>query len=163
MNNDILNKEASLEKAKSICENWRKENKKIVFTNGCFDIIHAGHVTYLQQAKNLGDYLVLGLNSDKSIQNLKGPKRPLTCLKERIIVLSSLVMIDLIVVFDELRPNNLIAELKPDIHVKGGDYKPEELPEYPIVKGYGGEVRILPFLPGASTTGLINKIIEKHK
>ncbi len=148
----------SLEEALDGRHTWRTQGSKVVFTNGCFDLLHAGHVTYLSQAKALGDKLVLGLNSDKSIRTIKGDSRPLVSLDNRVILLDALSMIDMIVSFDEATPVALIQALKPDIHVKGGDYQPDALPEYPVVKRYGGEVRILSFVEGLSTTRLVDRI-----
>jgi D-glycero-beta-D-manno-heptose 1-phosphate adenylyltransferase len=162
-NNTKLNKSLSLKEAINKRQQLEKENKKVIFTNGCFDIIHAGHVTYLQQAKDLGDYLILGINSDSSVQKLKGPNRPIVPQNERITVLSALSMIDMIIIFDESTPIALIKNIQPDVHVKGGDYIKEDLPEYPVIKSYGGEVYILPFVPGASTTNIIEKILINYK
>ena len=117
----------SLEEALDGRHTWRTQGSKVVFTNGCFDLLHAGHVTYLSQAKALGDKLVLGLNSDKSIRTIKGDSRPLVSLDNRVILLDALSMIDMIVSFDEATPVALIQALKPDIHVKGGDYKIDEI------------------------------------
>ncbi|RAP39150.1 D-glycero-beta-D-manno-heptose 1-phosphate adenylyltransferase [Candidatus Marinamargulisbacteria bacterium SCGC AAA071-K20] len=152
----------TLEKAKSIIKDQQELGKKIVFTNGCFDILHAGHTSYLQDAKSCGDFLVLGLNSDKSVQSIKGPKRPIVAEKYRAKTLSALESIDLIVLFDEDTPISTINTLKPNIFVKGGDYSFDTLPEYPVVIGYGGEVKILPFVDGLSTSTIIDKILEVY-
>ncbi|WP_246047985.1 D-glycero-beta-D-manno-heptose 1-phosphate adenylyltransferase [Leptospira ilyithenensis] len=133
------------------------EGKKIVFTNGCFDILHPGHVEYLSRARDLGDLLWLGLNSDLSVQRLKGPTRPINSLEDRAKVLSGLACIDFISSFEEETPLNLIQKIRPSIHTKGGDYLAEKLPEYGLVKSLGGEVVILPFLPGKSTTSILEK------
>ena len=137
----------------------KNQGKKVVFTNGCFDILHAGHVQYLAQAKACGDFLVLGLNSDASVQKLKGPTRPLNSQEERGLVLAGLSAIDAVVIFDDLTPIPLLEAIQPNIHAKGGDYQAESLPEYSTIKSYGGEVIIIPFRPGCSTTELINKIL----
>lgn len=134
------------------------ENKTIVFTNGCFDLLHVGHVTYLKDAKKLGDILVVGLNSDESVKRLKGESRPINSQMDRALLLSALNSVDVIVIFDEDTPEKLIGEIKPDIHVKGGDYKEEDLPEAKIVKSYGGKVKIIPFLDDYSTSNIIDKI-----
>ncbi|MBX3113428.1 MAG: D-glycero-beta-D-manno-heptose 1-phosphate adenylyltransferase [Fimbriimonadaceae bacterium] len=135
--------------------------KTLVFTNGVFDILHAGHVQYLQAAKELGDLLIVGLNSDESVRTLnKGADRPINTLADRAAVMSALRSVDFVVSFSESTPENLIAEIKPDIHVKGGDYTPEQLPETKIVESYGGKVVILPFLPGRSTTSILQKLIS---
>ncbi len=132
--------------------------KKIVFTNGCFDILHSGHVTYLEQAKSLGDILVVGLNSDTSVKKLKGESRPINSESDRAIVIAALASVDFVCIFPEYTPIALIQKLQPNIHVKGGDYKAEDLPEYPIIKAYGGDVSILSFVPGKSSSSIIKKI-----
>lgn len=130
-----------------------------MFTNGVFDILHAGHVNYLERARELGDLLIVGMNTDESVRRLgKGPDRPMNTLADRAAVLSGLRAIDGVVSFDEDNPVKLIEILKPEVHVKGGDYDPEAMPETPIVRSYGGEVVILPFLMGRSTTSLIQAI-----
>jgi len=130
----------------------------VVFTNGCFDILHKGHVSYLARARDLGDMLVLGLNSDSSVQSLKGPGRPVHSEMDRAFVLGALACIDYIVIFSESTPERLLSEIKPHIHVKGGDYTPENLPEKKVINSYGGTIKILPFVDGYSTTNIINKI-----
>ncbi len=133
--------------------------RKLVFTNGVFDILHAGHVTYLEQARHLGEMLIVGLNSDESARVLaKGPNRPVNPLEDRAKVLAALRAVDAVVPFDEPDPIRLIGALRPEIHVKGGDYKIEDLPESKVVHTYGGEVVILPFVAGRSTTGLLKKL-----
>lgn len=139
----------------------RKDRRKIVFTNGCFDILHSGHVDFLNRAKTLGDILVVGINSDESIKKLKGSDRPINTLKDRINVLSGLSSVDYIVPFTEITPINLIKHIKPDIHVKGGDYRKENLPETPVVQKYGGDVVILPYISNYSTTQIIKKVYQK--
>jgi glycerol-3-phosphate cytidylyltransferase len=135
-----------------------KEGQKKVFTNGCFDILHPGHIDYLSRAKKLGDILIVGLNSDLSVKKLKGCGRPVNNQKDRAIMLSSLKSVDFVVIFYEEDPRELLENLKPDIHVKGGDYKVEDLVEAQTVFSYGGEVKIVPFLEGYSTTKVIEKI-----
>ncbi len=132
----------------------------MVFTNGCFDLLHPGHVSYLRAARSLGDALVVGLNSDASVGRLKGPLRPIVPEKDRAIMLAALKFVDAVVVFDEDTPERLMRELKPAVYVKGGDYRIEDLPEAEVAAQVGAEVRILPFKPGYSTTALIEKI--KH-
>lgn len=144
-----------------LSQKLKNQGKKVVFTNGCFDILHAGHVQYLAQAKACGDYLILGLNSDTSVQKLKGPTRPLNSQEERAIVLSGLSAVDAIVIFDDPTPIPLLEVIKPNIHVKGGDYQAENLPEYALINDFGGKVKIIPFRQGCSTTGLINKILKQ--
>ena len=135
------------------------KGKKIVFTNGCFDILHPGHVDYLNQARDLGDFMVLGLNTDGSVRKLnKAPNRPVNDENSRALVLAGLACIDAIVLFEEETPYELIRFLQPDVLVKGDDYKPEEIAGFDVVKAKGGEVKTIPFLKGYSTTGLINKI-----
>ena len=134
------------------------KDQKIVFTNGCFDILHSGHVLYLYQARQLGDLLIIGLNSDASVRRLKGNTRPIHSWENRAMLLAAIACVDFILYFDEDSPEDSIAALAPQIHCKGGDYKAEELPETALVRKIGGEVRILPFVAGCSTTGLIDKI-----
>lgn len=141
-----------------IIEEKKKEGKKIVFTNGCFDIIHAGHVDYLEKAKLLGDFLVVGLNSDKSVKRLKGEGRPVNSQEERKKVLSALKPVDLVIIFDEDTPERLIKEIKPDVLVKGGDWKIENIVGADFVKSYGGEVYTIEFVYNTSTTKIINKV-----
>lgn len=135
--------------------------EKLVFTNGCFDLIHVGHLRYLEKARCLGDFLVIGLNSDMSVRALKGEGRPFVTEMERAEVLSALVFVDYIVIFSEARPDRLIEQLMPDIHVKGGDYKEKDLPERTIVESYGGKVVIVELVPGKSTTFMAEEISRK--
>lgn len=133
-----------------------REGKKLVFTNGVFDILHAGHVDYLRKARALGDLLIVGLNSDASVRMLgKGPNRPVHVLEDRAEVLSELRCVTGVIAFEEKTPEALIAKLKPEVHVKGGDYTAEDLPETTTVQSYGGSVVILPLLPGRSTTSIL--------
>jgi len=132
----------------------------VVFTNGCFDIIHRGHVVYLEKARALGDVLVVGLNSDSSAGKLKGPGRPVNSQGDRAYVLTGLRAVAHVVIFEEDTPEKLIAGIRPDIHVKGGDYREEDLPEGPLVRSYGGEIVIVPLVEGRSTTGVIEKMKE---
>jgi rfaE bifunctional protein nucleotidyltransferase chain/domain len=135
------------------------KNKKIVFTNGCFDILHVGHVRYLSQAKALGDILVVGINSDRSVSQLKGPTRPIQNENDRAEILSSLKSVDLVTIFDEETPLELIKLLQPDVLVKGGDWSIDKIVGSDIVLAKGGKVLSLDFIEGRSTT----KIIEKSK
>lgn len=130
----------------------------VVFTNGCFDIIHPGHVSYLRSARSIGDALVVGLNSDASIVRLKGPSRPVVPEGDRMAVLAALEFVDAVVVFNEDTPVRLMRELKPDVYVKGGDYRIEDLPEAKVAAEIGAEIKIMPFEPGYSTSALIEKI-----
>lgn len=135
------------------------DGRRVVFTNGVFDILHAGHVRYLSAARELGDLLVVGLNSDASVRMLgKGPNRPVNPLEDRAAVLAALRCVDAVIPFDERTPEALIAALQPNVHVKGGDYDAETLPETPLVRSYGGEVVILPLLEGRSTTSILKKL-----
>lgn len=139
----------------------RSAGKKIVFTNGCFDILHPGHVDYLSQARDLGDVLVLGLNTDDSVKRLnKAPNRPVNDEQSRALVLAGLASIDLIIPFNEDTPYELISFLKPDVLVKGDDYQIERIVGYDVVTANGGKVVTIPFLQGYSTTRLIQKIIQ---
>ena len=137
------------------------KDKKIVFTNGCFDIIHVGHVRYLTTAKNFGDVLIVGLNTDESVKKLKGATRPINNQDDRAEVLSGLKAVDHVIFFGENTAENLISELQPDIYVKGGDYTLETLPEAKIVQAYGGRVEIVNLVAGKSTTNIIKKISMK--
>ncbi len=137
---------------------WKFKGKRIVFTNGCFDIIHPGHIAYLSKAKDFGDILVIGLNSDDSVRQLKGENRPIIPEKERAFMLASLRFVDAVVVFDEETPINLIEMLQPDVLVKGKDYKAEEIVGYDIVKAKGGTVETIELVEGFSTTSLIDKL-----
>lgn len=137
----------------------RSSGKRIVFTNGCFDLLHVGHVRYLQAARALGDRLVVGVNTDRSVRSLaKGPDRPIVPEAQRAEVLAALVCVDYVTLFDEPTPLALIAEVQPDVLVKGGDWKPEQIVGRELVEARGGRVMAIPLTPDASTTGLINKI-----
>lgn len=136
----------------------RFKNQKIVFTNGCFDVLHKGHIHYLAEASELGDYLVIGLNTDASVRKLKGDTRPYLDQETRALILASLQFVSVIVLFEEETPVELIAKIQPDILVKGNDYKPEEIAGYDIVKASGGEIIALDLVEGYSSTKIINKI-----
>ena len=138
----------------------RRRGLRIVATNGCFDLLHYGHVSYLERARKLGDLLVVGLNSDRSVRQLKGPHRPLARAKQRAAVLAALACVDAVVIFPQKRAHRFLAAVRPDIYVKGGDYRPESLDaeERAVLTVVGAKVRIRPFVRGFSTTGLINKI-----
>jgi len=140
----------------------RMRGERIVFTNGCFDILHLGHVRYLREARSLGDVLVVGLNSDASVRMLKGPDRPIVPQSERAEMLCHLRWVDYVCIFDEMRPNALIEVVQPHIHVKGGDYRPEDLPEAEVVRQYGGQMVILPLVEGRSTTNIIGRILDTY-
>lgn len=141
---------------------FKRENviRPLVFTNGCFDLLHPGHVQYLLKARELGNFLWIGLNTDKSVKKLKGDKRPVNSEITRSILLASLFFVDAVTLFDDDTPIQLLDEIRPDFHVKGGDYKKENLPEYNTVIDYGGRIEILPFMDGFSSSDLIKKIKE---
>ena len=143
-------------------DSLRSQGKKIVFTNGCFDLLHVGHVKYLQRARQLGDLLVLGLNSDASIRRLKGPKRPLINEEERAHVLAALDCIDHVVVFDEDTPLELLEAVRPDVLVKGGDYTVDGVVGRELVESYGGKVELIQFVDGKSTTSIIDKVLKQY-
>jgi len=143
---------------KDIVEREKKEGKRIVFTNGCFDILHRGHVEYLEFAKDLGDILLIGVNNDDSVRKLKGPGRPINTLLDRMYILGALCMTDFITDFHESTPYNLINEIRPDILVKAGDYTPSGVVGKDIVESYGGKVVIAPYVNGYSTTKIIEKM-----
>lgn len=140
------------------CEILRAGGKKVVFTNGCFDILHAGHVRYLNTARSFGDCLVLGLNSDASVRGFKGPSRPINCQDDRAEVIDALACVDYVVIFEERTAESIIAKVRPDVYVKGGDYTLETLPEAKIVMSYGGKVELVQLVEGRSTTNVIKKI-----
>lgn len=140
------------------CKILRSGGRKVVFTNGCFDILHAGHVRYLEKARSFGDCLVLGLNSDASVRRLKGPERPINTEQDRAEVVGGLRAVDYVVIFDEPTAEQLIAKVKPDVYVKGGDYTLDTLPEAKIVQSYGGHVEFVQMVAGRSTTNVIEKI-----
>lgn len=139
-----------------------RRGRRLVFTNGCFDVLHRGHVEYLAAARAMGDLLVVAVNDDDSVRRLKGPGRPVNPAQDRALVLAALQSVDHVVVFGEETPVALVERVRPDVYVKGGDYRPEELPEARIVLGYGGRVRILPYLEGRSTTALLERASTSH-
>ncbi len=151
-----------LSQLSSIVDSLKQAGKRIVFTNGCFDIIHVGHVRYLKEARSLGDVLVVGLNSDESVRAIKGMSRPIVPQGERAEVLSSLRDVDYVVIFNEPDPYNTIVALRPDILVKGGDWSIENIIGRDIVESYGGKVCTIPFIEGASSTNIIESIIKKY-
>ena len=149
----------SWQEIESLANTWRACGEKIVFTNGCFDILHVGHVSYLEQAARLGRHLIVGLNTDDSVKRLKGATRPLNHELDRARVLAALACVDAVVLFDEDTPTELVKKIRPDILVKGGDYKPEEV----AGREYAGEVQIIKFEDGYSTTGLLEKVAQLVK
>ena len=140
------------------CRILREAGRKIVFTNGCFDILHAGHVRYLEKARSFGDVLVLGLNTDASVRENKGPTRPINHELDRAEVVGALASVDYVVLFGEKTAETIIAQVKPDVYVKGGDYTLDTLPEAKIVQSYGGRVEFVNMVEGRSTTNIIKKI-----
>jgi D-beta-D-heptose 7-phosphate kinase/D-beta-D-heptose 1-phosphate adenosyltransferase len=140
----------------------RSSREKLVFTNGVFDLLHAGHVSYLFQARNLGDALIIGLNSDLSVKRLKGPNRPIVPEFDRAALLASLKPTDAIAIFDEDTPLELITYVIPDVLVKGGDYTPETIVGRDVVESHGGRVLPLPFIEGRSTTNIVENIVERY-
>ena len=160
---DYEDKILGLNKLQKIIKEKREHGKKVVFTNGCFDIFHVGHSRYLMDASRYGDILIVAVNSDSSVKKLKGPERPIVSENERMELLAALECVSYVVKFDEDTPIELIKKLKPDIITKGGDYKPEEVVGKEIVEAYGGEVIICPFVDGKSTTNIIKKIRANNK
>ncbi len=136
----------------------KQENKKTVLTNGCFDILHVGHVKYLEKSKSFGDILIVLMNSDVSVKLIKGEGRPINSEVDRAYILCALSCVDYVILFDEKSPSKLLAKIKPDVYTKGADYTMDTLPEAPVIKEYGGHVEFIKFEEGKSTTGLINKI-----
>ena len=147
----ILNNESLAERLNL----WREEGKTIVFSNGCFDILHRGHVEYLSKAADLGDILIIGLNTDASVKRIKGPSRPVNDEKARAVVLAALEFVDAIMFFDEDTPYNLIKNVQPDVLVKGKDYKAEDIVGYDIVTNNGGRVETIELVEGFSTTNIL--------
>ena len=154
----IKTKIFSREQIKNQCNIWRFKEKKIVFTNGCFDILHLGHIDYLTRAADLGSVLLIGLNSDTSVRAIKGPGRPINNEEARAIILTALSFVTGVTIFDEETPYELIKTVQPDILVKGADYSVEEIAGFDIVQAHGGKVVTIPLTEGYSTSGLIAKI-----
>lgn len=154
----IKNKILTLEQLTSVLTLLRLKQKKIVFTNGCFDLIHQGHVDYLAKAREKGDVLILGLNTDNSVHRLKGETRPIQDEQSRAMIIASLLCVDYVVLFDEDTPYELIKKVQPDVLVKGADYQVENIVGYDIVTAKGGKVETIEFLEGYSTSNIVNKI-----
>ena len=148
------------DEAKNQADGWKLSGQKIVFTNGCFDILHRGHVEYLTEAKACGDKLVTALNSDSSVRGLKGDPRPIQSQEDRAVILDALESVDLVVIFDQETPAEIIKTLLPDVLVKGGDYTPDTIVGADIVTENGGEIKDIPFRSGYSTSSVIEKIIK---
>lgn len=159
----IRNKIQTAEEAISTLQHWSAEKCKIVFTNGCFDILHLGHIDYLSKAADLGDKLIVGVNTDASVCRIKGPSRPINDQVSRTMILASLSFVSLIILFDDPTPYNLIKLIQPDVLVKGADYKIEEIVGYDIVKAKGGKIITLDYLAQYSTSGIEQRILEKNK
>jgi rfaE bifunctional protein nucleotidyltransferase chain/domain len=158
----MSSKIVEVEELSNRCEKLRSAGKKIVATNGCFDLLHVGHVRYLQAARALGDLLVVGLNGDRSVLELKGAGRPITTQRDRAEILAALECVDLVTVFPELRATKFLAAVRPAVYVKGGDYTPRTLDEgeLAILKDIEAAIRLIPFEAGYSTSGLIGQICE---
>lgn len=158
-----MGKTVSLRQLEAELASAKKKKRKVVFTNGCFDIIHAGHVRYLKKARSLGDVLVVGLNSDSSVRSIKGEKRPIVPQKERSEVLSALECVDFVVLFSESTPLKLIRAVKPDILAKGADWAAKDIVGGDFVRSYGGKTARVTLVKGKSTTNIIRRILELHK
>ncbi|MGA3014267.1 MAG: D-glycero-beta-D-manno-heptose 1-phosphate adenylyltransferase [Bacteroidales bacterium] len=151
------------ESLRRTCGVWNFKNQKVVFTNGCFDILHLGHIEYLAKAASLGDVLVVGLNSDRSVKRIKGPTRPINDEHSRSMIIAALEFVTAVVIFDEDTPYELIKTIQPDILVKGKDWKVEEIAGHDIVLAKGGKVETIELTPGYSTTGIEQKIRKLHQ
>jgi D-beta-D-heptose 7-phosphate kinase/D-beta-D-heptose 1-phosphate adenosyltransferase len=158
MAENIASRVISRDELKKTVANCRLQNKKIVATNGCFDILHIGHLHLLSQAKALGDILIVGINTDRSVSKLKGPERPVVNESERAAVIANLRMVDFVTIFDEDTAIELLKAIEPDVYVKGGDYNSETLPEAAAVAAFGGTVKFVEFLPRKNSSSLIDKI-----
>ena len=158
-----MNSIRTLEEMKKIRQQLKDQNKKVVFTNGCFDLIHAGHIDYLSKAKALGDVMIVGLNSDASVLRIKGSKRPILNETERCFIISNLKPVDYVVLFDEDTPKLLIEELLPDVLVKGADWEIENIVGKDVVLANGGEVKTIEFVSDQSTSKIIKIIIDRFK
>lgn len=158
-----MSKIKTINELEDISEKLRNQNKKIVTTNGVFDIIHIGHIRYLKEAKKLGDILIVAINSDPSTKKIKGPKRPLNNENDRAEALAALECVDYITIFNEENPIKVLKQIKPNIHVKGGDYNMNQIIEKATVEENKGKVKLIPEVEGYSTTDFINKIIEVYK
>jgi len=158
-----MNKITPRSELKTTVDRLKREGKRVVFTNGCFDILHAGHTRYLREARKLGDALILALNSDSSVRSIKGPMRPIVPEAERAEVVASLDSVDYVTIFDELTPLELIEFLQPDVIVKGGDWAEKDIVGAETVRKWGGRVAIMPEIEGASTTNIIDKVLQVYR
>jgi rfaE bifunctional protein nucleotidyltransferase chain/domain len=153
----------SLREALALRQRARSEQKTVVLTNGCFDLLHVGHVRYLQEARDQGDLLFVGLNSDESVRRVKGAGRPYVREEDRAEILRALECVDYVIMFSETTAETLVGSLRPDVYVKGGNYRPEDLPEASIVAGYGGRLYLTPLVPGRSTSRLVSAILAGRR
>ena len=151
----------SIDEIEKISKSAGKKRRTIVTSNGCFDILHTGHVEYLEEASSLGDILIIGINSDSSVKKIKGKDRPVNSENDRASIVASLGFVDYCVIFNEDTPVELLNKIRPDIHVKGGDYRADEIIEKKIVEENGGIIKILPLVRGYSTTGLLDRLSKK--
>ncbi len=158
----MLEKLKTLKEIQEIAEHLKKNNKTVAFTNGCFDILHMGHISYLQKARAICDILIVGLNSDASVKRIKGKNRPINSQHDRAFVLCGLESVDYVVLFEEDTPINLIKAVKPDILIKGADWKEKEVAGCDFVKSYGGACRFIEFVNNRSTTNIIKKIVDEY-
>jgi D-beta-D-heptose 7-phosphate kinase/D-beta-D-heptose 1-phosphate adenosyltransferase len=160
----LCDKIVSREQAAQVVADLRRQGKRIVFTNGCFDLLHAGHALYLEQARALGDYLIVGLNSDQSVAAIKGPARPIVNETERARLVAALASVDLVIIFSERTSEALLDVLRPEVFVKGGDYTSATMnqEEKNFVESYRGEVVLIPALPESSTSRIIERILAAH-
>jgi len=156
----IQSKIHTWETLKTQVEAWQTQGKKIVFSNGCFDLVHKGHIDYLNRAADMGDVLVMGLNTDASVSKLKGPHRPIQDEQSRLLIIAALQCVSAVVLFDEETPYDLIKLVQPDVLVKGSDYKPENIVGYDVVMAKGGAVKTIDYLPGYSTSAIEKRIKE---
>ncbi len=157
-----MDKIKTFNEIKEIADNLRCDKKTVGFTNGCFDILHAGHVSYLKKTKELSDVLILGLNSDNSIRRIKGENRPINSEVDRAVVIAALESVDFVVIFDDDTPQKLIELIKPDILIKGADWKHKKVAGCDFVKRYGGRCEFVEFLNNRSTTNIIDKIVNEY-
>ncbi len=158
----VMDKVIGIKEIKGIRQVLKDEEKRVVFTNGCFDIIHRGHIEYLKEAKSFGDVLIIGVNSDVSMQKIKGAERPIIPLEDRLYILSHVTFVDFLIPFDEETPEYVIREVLPDVLVKGGDYTEKEILGADLVKAHGGKVKIVPYIEGKSSSAIIEQIVKRY-
>lgn len=164
-NKDIIDEKifTDLKSFAATLKRWKKSGDTIVFTNGCFDLVHMGHVEYLSKAADMGDRLIIGLNSDQSVSRLKGSKRPYIDVRARAFLLAGLFFVDAVIFFDEDTPDSMISQILPDILVKGNDYGIKEIAGHETVLSHGGKVETIALVPGYSTSSIVEKIIQNHE